>query len=98
MESTYGVEDLPMTNLVQSVLCKLQPSCSMRLWTDVDRCRTIALLLSFYSSQESSVLDGLSFSLSVLTKKLAARWFVSSVSPFLLNWEMTDYPVGCIEY
>lgn len=59
MESTSGVEDLPTTSLVQSVLCKLLPLCSMRLWTDVDHCHTIALLSSFCSSQESSLLDGL---------------------------------------
>lgn len=83
MESTSGVEDLPMTSLVQSVLCKLLPSCSISLWSDIDHYHTIALLSSFYSSRESSFLDGLSFSLSALTKKLAARWFVSSGPPSL---------------
>lgn len=83
MESTSGVEDLPMTSLVQSVLCKLLPSCSIRLWSDIDHFHIIALLSSFYSSRESLLLDGLSFSLSALMKKLAARWFVSSGPPFL---------------
>lgn len=85
MGSTSGVEDPAMTSLVQSVLCKLLRTCSMESWTDVDHCLIIALLSNFCLSRESLRLDGLSFSLSALTKRLAARWFVSSSPPSLIN-------------